>query len=95
MTPKQKREIAASLKQRNERLRAATQEAALAFWLDSDLPPPSSPDVPLAGLHKARIMWRDATAEEVRASRSWLIAHGFKAPERPMDYDATVNGENE
>jgi hypothetical protein len=84
MTPHQMKITSAAIAKRNRQLRAGTAEAAAAMWKESGLGLPVTPDVPLAGLHKARIVWPDATDEEVQASRAWLAEHGFKAPVRPV-----------
>jgi hypothetical protein len=35
------------------------------------------PDVPMAGLHRARLQWIDATDAMIEESMAWLKAHGY------------------
>lgn len=71
---------------RNEVLRNPTQENALALWkrgeVSRTLGTPADQLVPLAGVHKARFLWRDATPAMLDESEKWLKEHGYKVPER-------------
>jgi hypothetical protein len=51
----------------------------LQWWPQRLLGEPlnDKPFVALAGAHKARIRWPDATKKQVKASRAWLRAHGY------------------
>lgn len=75
------------IKFRDIALREGTAEAAKRLWDATKLGVPVDLTVPLAGLHKARILWRDATPEEVKTSQEWLVANGYKAPRRPAPED--------
>jgi hypothetical protein len=65
------------LRRRNKVLRNPTMKGAMELWDENRLGKPSSPDVPLAGLHKARLHWLGATPAMIRESQQWLADHGF------------------
>jgi hypothetical protein len=52
----------------------------LQWWPQRLLGEPltDKPYVCLAGAHKARIRWPDATKKQVQASKRWLRAHGYR-----------------
>jgi hypothetical protein len=54
-----------------------TYEGAMAFWDYNRMGVPIDKDVVLAGVHKARLHWTQATEEQREESRQWLTAHGF------------------
>jgi hypothetical protein len=55
-----------------------TYEAAMEFWDYGKMGVPTDKEVVLAGVHKARIHWPDATEEQRVESRAWLADNGFK-----------------
>jgi hypothetical protein len=65
--------------ERIDALRHPTHEKAMKLW-DYALLGEPQPDTPLAGLHKARILWHQSTEQMKEESRAWLIAHGFTLP---------------
>ncbi len=79
--------LAAYLAERNRMLRELDVAAAKRFanGVGQAFQPAdghSADTIALAGLHKARIQWRDATEAEVEQSRAWLREKGFEIPER-------------
>lgn len=67
-------------------LKNPTLEGALEFW-PAALGKPISPDAPLAGIHKARLVWPGATKKMVQESRAWLKEHGYGTiPGRPDEH---------
>lgn len=63
-------------------LRNPTIEGALKFWPFPAIGEPHRDNAPLAGLHKARIMWPGATKAMVRESKAWLRENGYEVPPR-------------
>lgn len=53
--------------------------AFMGFWNYALLGSPATekPFVALAGAHKARIRWPAATKKMVKASKTWLLKHGY------------------
>ena len=68
------------------RLAGATMADAVWLWRAAGLPPPQDPIDPLVSLHKARVQFRDSTADQVSLSRRWLIERGYPVPERPTTF---------
>jgi hypothetical protein len=64
-------------RRRDALLESPTLAGALEFWDYKTLGKPERPDVPLAGIHKARLHWPKATPEQVAESRKWLADHGY------------------
>ena len=53
---------------------------ALAWWHESQGNiEPVDPLVPLAGVHKSRLQWLDATDDMLEQSKLWLAENGFQA----------------
>lgn len=59
-----------------------TTEGAMKFWSYDLLGEPAAPDAPMAGLHRARVMWPGASKQQVKESKAWLRAHGYTVPPR-------------
>lgn len=62
-------------------LRNPTFAGAMAFWpwhAPGMRNGPRSPDVALAGVHKARLHWPGATEAMKQESKLWLIKRGLK-----------------
>lgn len=66
------------LARRDAVFRDPTYENAMQYWDYGKMGMPLDKDVPLAGVHKARLLWTEATEEMKQESREWLAAHGFK-----------------
>lgn len=67
-------------KDKIEAMKNPTLEAALRYWPYDILGPPLTPDIALAGLHKAVILWPGSTTEMIMKSRIWLEQHGWEVP---------------
>lgn len=63
--------------EKREALLHPTMERALRFWRPELLGPPIG-DAPLAGLHKARLIWPESTASMIEVSKKWLVDHGYE-----------------
>jgi|WetSurMetagenome_2_1015567.scaffolds.fasta_scaffold15328_6 hypothetical protein len=74
-------------RRRNAVLRNPTTADAMEFWDYATLGKPENPDVPLAGVHKARIQWVEATPLMIAESKLWLSNHGFKHEIERINYD--------
>jgi hypothetical protein len=70
-------ELQKFLVERDALFRNPTEEAAREWWHKNGYPPPVSPSVPLASVHKGRLQWLDATDDMLCESRDWLIDHGY------------------
>ena len=69
---------------RNEVFKNPTPENSLELWKRSGTKvTPDHQTVPLAAVHKARILWRDSTPEMVVESAKWLKDNGYLLPSRP------------
>lgn len=72
-------ELAAWLAERDALLLNPSLEAATAYWIKHEFPPPTSPLVPLAMVHKARTQWLESTDAMLAESIKWLTDNGYEA----------------
>jgi len=63
-------------------LRNPTPENAMKLWDYALLGKPLSDTVAMAGLHKARVLWRGSSKKMVKESKQWLRDHGYLIPTR-------------
>ena len=84
--PATEAEKRAYLQKRDKALAGATMADAVWLWKEAKMAPPKNPIEPLVVLHKVRVQWRDATPEQVSASRRWLIERGYPVPQRPTTF---------
>jgi hypothetical protein len=54
--------------------------AAMRSWDYEKLGPPAKPDVVLAALHKARLMWTGCPIDKKMESMAWLAGAGYEIP---------------
>lgn len=64
--------------EKREALLHPTMDRAMKLWRFELLGPPIG-DAPLAGLHKARLLWPESSAEMIAVSKKWLTDHGYEA----------------
>lgn len=70
-------ELKAFLAERDALFRNPRAREARRLWEKQGNPPPETPDVPLATVHKARLQWLDATDAMLAESIAWLTARGY------------------
>jgi hypothetical protein len=79
-----KKQMQASLAERDALMRNPTHTSAFAYWIKRGFPEPVNPSVPLATVHKARLQWLDATDAMLRESQEWLLANGYEVTSQGM-----------
>lgn len=68
------------VRERDEIFRNPTVEGGMKFWNYELLGEPISDNTVLAGIHKARLFWKDATPQMISESIDWLVEHKFNIP---------------
>jgi len=76
-TEQEKQERELWIKGRDELFANPSPEKCYAWWRANGHPPPASPTVPQAAVHKARLQWLGATDEQLAESMEWLIDNSY------------------
>ena len=80
------KDLAEHLAKRNALFRQPNNADVMAWWCEAmGNVAPVDPLVPMAGLHKSRLQWLEATDDMLAQSKLWLAENGFEASWRGVE----------